>query len=433
MKAPTMHMHATPLRTLVTAIALAAAGVVHAQNYENPVGLKAGDFVPAAMLQGALYTVDSNVTIEGGLPRFTIKSQYGTWQARGREMLEIRVSELPAFAQLDKISKTDEFGKAAGLALAAPVEAVGQLVSHPIDTVGNIASGIGLLASRIGNLAGAGASKVGDRVSGDIKDQKQILKPAAASDGIAEPRVVTGDPLGYNQERRNWAKQLKVDPYTNNAVLSDKLGDFARASFAGKFPVNVTIGVVAAPLSYAVEFNQAGQLEAYEYPAIDVETRNTSRLKAMGIEGLPVRTLLRNNYFTPTLQTSLVLALESLGNVAGRADLVGFASRAASDIEARYVINSLLLLTQHSRTVAPVTSVRGADNVIAGTTAAGKLIIPVPMDYIPWVKPVDDFAHRTDLTGSGRSLLVAGKVTPQAKQELAKLGWLVTDNLGVVR
>ena len=153
----------------------------------------------------------------------------------------------------------------------------------------------------------------------------------------------------------------------------------------------------------------------------------------MGIEGLPVRTLLRNNYFTPTLQTSLVLALESLGNVAGRAEIIGFASRAASDIEARYVINSLVLLTQYGRTVAPVSSVRGADNVIAGTTAAGKLIIPVPMDYIPWVKPVDDFAHRTDLTGSERRLLVAGKVTPQAKQELAKLGWLVTDNLGVAR
>ena len=433
MKIPMTRRYAIPLRTLVAAVAFAAAGVASAQSYENPVGLKAVDFVPAALLQGPLHTVDSNVTIEGGLPRFTIKSQYGTWQARGREMLEIRVSELPAFAQLDKISKTDEFGKAAGLALAAPVEAVGQLISNPVDTVGNIASGIGLLASRIGNLAGAGASKVGDRVSGDIKDQKQILKPAAASVGIAEPRVVTGDPLGYNQERRNWAKQLKVDPYTNNAVLSDKLGDFASASFAGKFPVNVTIGVVAAPLSYAVEFNEAGKLEAYQYPVLDVEARNTARLKTMGIEGLPVRTLLRNRYFTPTLQTSLVLALESLGNIAGRADVIGFASRAASDIEARYVINSVLLLIQHSRAVAPVTSVRGADNVIAGTTAAGKLIIPVPMDYIPWVKPVDDFAHRTDLTGSERRLLVAGNVTPQAKQELAKLGWLVTDNFGAVR
>jgi hypothetical protein len=55
------------------------------------------------------------------------------------------------------------------------------------------------------------------------------------------------------------------------------------------------------------------------------------------------------------------------------------------------------------------------------------------MDYIPWVKPVDDFAHRTDLTGSERRVLVSGMVTPQAKEELAKLGWQVSDNLAAGR
>jgi hypothetical protein len=433
MKTFTQLTHPMPLRTLVAAIAFTAAGMANAQGYENPTNLKAADFVPAPMLQGPLYSVDEAVTLEGGLPRFTIKSQYGEWQARGREMLEIRISELPAFVQVDKISKTDEFAKAAGKALAAPVEAVGELVTHPVDTVSNIGSGIGLLASRIGNMAGQAVNKVGDTVSGDTKAQKPILKEQAMSEGVAKPRAIIGGPLGYNSARRDWAQQLKVDPYTNNAALSDKLGDLAAASFAGSFPVNLTLGMVAAPLQYAVQFNQQGQLEAYQYSPIDIEMRNTDRLKKMGVEGLPVRTLLRNSYFTPTLQTSLVLALESLGNVSGRIAVVEFASRAASDIEARYVINSVAMLTQYSRTVTPITVVQAADNVLAAGTADGKMIIPVPMDYIPWVKPVDDFAHRTDLTGSERRVLVSGMVTPQAKEELAKLGWQVSDNLAAGR
>jgi len=434
MKTLTILKHQIPLRALVAAIAFTAAGIANAEGYENPVDLKASDFVPASMLQGALYSVDDKVTFEVGLPRYTIHSQYGTWQARGREMLEIRISELPAFVQFDKISKTDEFAKAAGQALAAPVEMAGELIAHPVDTVGNMASGIGLIASRVVNMAGSAVTKTTDTVSGDTKAQKPILKQQAAmSEGVAKPRAIIGGPLGYNQKRREWAQQVKVDPYTNNAPLSDKLGDFAAASFAGSFPVNIALGVVAAPLQYAVEFNQQGQLEAYQYSPIDIEMRNTDRLKKMGIEGLPVRTLLRNSYFTPTLQTALVLALESLGNVSGRTEVVQYASRAASDIEARYVINSVSLLSSYSRTDTPITSVRGADNVLAAATAGGKLIVPVAMDYIPWVKPVDDFAHRTDLKGSERWVLVSGKVTPLAMQELNKLGWRVSENLAAAR
>jgi hypothetical protein len=161
--------------------------------------------------------------------------------------------------------------------------------------------------------------------------------------------------------------------------------------------------------------------------------RNEARLKKMGIEGLPVRTLFRNGYFTPTLQTALVLALESMGNVAGRGEVIAFAARAASETEACYVNNSVMMLSQYSRTAAPLAKIRGADNVIAGETSDGKLIIAAPLDYIPWVQPVDDFARRTDLKGSERWLLISGTVTPRAKQELTTLGWRISDNLATAK
>lgn len=425
MRIITMYMRQFPLLALASAIAFIVAGVANAQDYEGSDDLKAAEFAPSALLQSALHSVDEKVTLEGGLPRFTIRSKYGIWQARGREMLEIRVSELSAFEQLDSISKTDEFTKAAGKALAAPIEVAGGLISNPVDTVNSLASGIGNMANSLANMAGSAATRVSDTVNGDTGVQKPILEPVAMCEGTAAPRTVIDGPFGYHAALREWAQQLKIDPYTNNAALSNKLDDFAAASFIGSFPVNVTIGIVAAPLSYAVQFNQAAQLEAYQLSPGDIETRNEARLKKMGVDGLPLRTFFRNSYFTPTLQTSLVLALESLGNVLGRTEVIAFASRAASDIEARYVINSVLLLAQHSRTDMAVTSVRGADNVIVGITANGRLIIPMPMDYIAWNKPVEDFARRTDLDGAERWVLVPGKVTPQAMQELKRFGWHV--------
>lgn len=428
-----MYMRQILFCTLISAIAFVAAGAANAQDYESLSDLNAAEFAPPALLQSPLHNVDEKVTLEGGLPRFTIRSKYGTWQARGREMLEIRVSELPAFEQLDSISKTDEFTKAAGKAIAAPVEVASDLLTRPVDTVNSLASGIGNMASSLVNMAGSAATRVSDTVNGDMGAQKPILEPVAMCEGTAPPRAVINGPFGYHATLREWAQKLKVDPYTNNAALSGKLDDFAAASFVGSLPVNITIGIVAAPLSYAVQFNQAAQLEAYQLSPGDIETRNEARLKKMGVEGLPVRTLFRNGHFTPTLQTSLVLALESLGDITGRAEVIVFASRAASDIEARYVINSVLLLAQHGRTGMPIVSVRSAENVIAGATADGKLIIPMPMDYIAWIRPVEDFARRADLNGSERWVLVAGKVTPQAMQELTNLGWHVAGHMAAAR
>ena len=419
-------------RSLVAAVTLAIAGTAAAQNYDSLTNIKAAQFAPATLLKGPFHTVDENITVAGAQPNFTIRSQYGVWEARGHEMLSIRVSELPAFEQLAKVSKSDEFMKSAGNAVMAPVQAVGALIERPVETTGNIFSGIGLIATRIGRVAEQGVDRVDDSVAGNAPAKKEILKPVPPPLGTMAPRSVIGDPLGYNDQRRQWAQRLKVDPYTFNGKLSDQLGQVAGVTFASSFPVNMVVSSVIAPLYYAQQFNEQATLEAYQTPPLDIGTRNEARLKAMGIEGLPVRTLFRNNYYTPTLQTALVLAMESMGNVAGRDQIVVFAARAVSETEARYVNNSVMMLAQYHRT-SPLAKVRGAQNVIFGETADGKLIIAAPYDYIPWIQPVDDFSKRADLKGTERLLLISGQTTPRAIQELTARGWKVSDKLAVAK
>ena len=133
------------------------------------------------------------------------------------------------------------------------------------------------------------------------------------------------------------------------------------------------------------------------------------------------------------MQPASVCELESRGNGAGRDQAIVFAARAASETEARYVNNSVMMLNHYGRTVVPLTVIRGADNVLAGETRDGKLVVAAPLDYLPWVQPLDDFARRTDLKGTERWLLVSGKVTPLAQQELAALAWRVSDKLATAR
>lgn len=421
-----------PIRFLLTTIAAAfalAGGSLHAQqSYEQPE-TRASALAPPELLGGPDFQVDANVVWEGPMPRFTINSKYGSWQATGREMLGVRVSEIPAFSQLDKVSKSDAFASALGNAAVQPIKVAGDLITNPVDTVGNMFTGIGNLVNRAGRTVGNAAQNASD---GSAPAGKGIGQQASTDQGTAQPGSIS-DPFGYNAARRDWAKKVKIDPYTSNAALSAKLGDVAQASFLGGFAVDVTLGIVIAPVHYAAEAYQQGTQEAYQFPPVDVEMRNEERLKRMGIEGRQVRDFFRNRYFTPTLQTALVVALDSLGNVEGRGDVILFATNAVSEIQARYVISSVMLLAQANKTIAPLAKVIPLGNVIGASTREAKLVVAAPFDLLSWTKLVDDFARRPDLAGPQRSLLVTGAVTPRARQELASLGWSVSDNLGGFR
>ena len=56
-------------------------------NLRDADRLKASELAPAALLKGPFHSVDENVTIVGAQANFIIRSQYGTWEARGHEML----------------------------------------------------------------------------------------------------------------------------------------------------------------------------------------------------------------------------------------------------------------------------------------------------------------------------------------------------------
>src|SRR5262245_50890680 len=113
---------------LMLSSARPAAPVLAQSGFEVPPVFKASDVAPPAMLRGRRFTVDERVPVVLLLMRFIVRSDFGVFEAHGRDMLATRVIEVHALDELDKTSKTEEFLKAAGSAAARPVKAAANMV-----------------------------------------------------------------------------------------------------------------------------------------------------------------------------------------------------------------------------------------------------------------------------------------------------------------
>jgi hypothetical protein len=269
-------------RGIAAALALAAAmlwwgggwgTVAHAQSgFETPPVLQASELAPPYLLQGPTFTVDPQVPIVGMLGHFTIRADVGTFEAHGREMLRIRVGELHAIAQIERMSKSDVFLQAAANAVERPVESMTNILENPVKKAQGMSGGIERFFGRVE----LGAQQLDTAVSApapSTTDQAELIAQRVGG--------LTANVFGYEAERRALAKSLGVDPYTTNLVLAKKLSDMAWVAFSGRVGVNTLISVFV-PASIAISATSFTNSLIYDTPAADLIVRNQQQLLAMG-------------------------------------------------------------------------------------------------------------------------------------------------------
>jgi hypothetical protein len=418
-------MSSTPstLRIVAMMMAIAAAIPATAQTpamHEAAPRLAAALLAPAVLLSGPLHSVGEPVAIENYMGRFEMQTPFGRFNLASVEMLAIRVSELAAIEALEQVNRSEAFQQALGRSALAPVQLVGNAITDPGGTVENVASGVGTVLGRIGRLAATGAHAVGDTASNIVRSQPGTQSAAGQDEPV--PPSFTGDPFGFNRARREWAKSLNIDPYTTNPVLRTRLDSAARATFAGNFMVGATIGLVAAPLQYATGFDGVVRDSVWNVPVIDLVAQNEAKLRGMGIEGRLVRDFFRNRWFTPTLQTALVAALEKLPQVRGRYTVIRAATATRGEARARALVGAVSMLSRH-HALAPLSAIRMSGIVAIGSTAGGELVVATDLDYVWWNAESQEFAERADLAAKRRTLLVSGLASARAVEELGRAHW----------
>jgi len=415
------------------------AGAQARAAYESPPTLSARDLEPAERLQGPGYQVDDAVPTDGFLATFTVRSDHGVFTARGPRMLEIRLGEVAAMRQLEAMSKSDVFVQGFKGSATELGQEVKQLVTNPVDTVKGIPEGVGRFFERVGRGAKTGAQKLSA-----AKAEQQAPGPPPAGPGAqlpggaqapgAKPEVsvtaeaasaagrVTRDAYGYDDKRRELAREVRVDPYTTNPVLAKQLDDVAWAAFAGGLGITALKSVAPASMVLSTSTMLTGWV--YDVPPGDLKVRNEKTLLAMGVSQEAVDHLLRHRWYTLTLQSGLVRGLDRLTGVAGRPDVMPLALTVESEEQARFVVGTVEMLAQYHETVAPLgrLEVRGT---VVGRTKAGGLAVAAPVDYVAWTERLHRFASRQDLAAKARSLWLSGQLTPLARMRLTEAGWVV--------
>ena len=166
--------------------------------------------------------------------RFKITSDFGSYEAEGREMLAVRVHEIQALAQLSEISQGEAFAKAMGQSAKNTGKAVANVATKPVETAQAVPQGVGRFFKGVGKSAKKGAQSVGETVAGD-DDASDGSQKSTGQKAEGAAKAVTG----ASKAKRGWAKQAQVDPYSSNAPLQKKLDDLATASTAGGLTMKI--------------------------------------------------------------------------------------------------------------------------------------------------------------------------------------------------
>jgi hypothetical protein len=419
-----MNRSSRPLwKTLVIAALLGLTAVtLPADQFERPPTLPAQVLVPASLISGEGFHVDQQVPTDGLMAHFIIRSDVGIFPANSIEMLKIRVAEIPAIIELTKTSKTKVFAQSLARNAVTPVTAAGQMVMHPVDTVTGLPSGVGRFFGRVG-LAGQ-------------KLKQSVTEPEEASAGQKAGQFgtsavqATRNVFGYEQERRELAKKLHVDPYTTNPVLSKQLDDFALTAFRAHVGVTTTMSVFI-PGSMAITATRVVSSWVWDTPKADLIVRDQNSLEQLQVPETVIKQFMGNPVFPLSVQTAFINNLERLSGVPGSVKAVELASTVDSEVQARFLTDSVGMLARYNATQTPIARLL-VRRAIVGQDRNGAIVVQAPVDYVSWTELVSSFAHRPDLATSRRTIWITGQLSPISRQNFRALRWTTNERVNPI-
>ncbi len=387
--------------------------------YEEPPVINVADLLPTTPLSGPGFSVQPQAPTNGAMGQYTIvadatvfRNDAGTYEVESLDLLKIRLSEIPAIAQLENISETGVFAKAFASSAVRPVADAANMVVHPMDTVTGLPSGVGELFGRVTLGAGEIASTASNSFG------------SGAAAGETANATLTA--LGYDQVRRDLARKLHVDPYTSDPILAKKLNKVAWVMFSARMTVDTAM--MAVPGSMIITGVEFTDDTVYQTPKADLIILVEKQMKKIGLSDAEVATFSHNPAIPLSLQVSAAKDLEALGDIPGRRAAAVAIANVMTEYQARFLVTSVHMLDQWSQQKSPITRIQ-VPGVLVARDQNGTAILPAPVDYLSWTQRIAGFATDPQLMAlRNRVLWITGKMTPLARQQLAANGWSVRES-----
>jgi hypothetical protein len=419
-------MKGTAPRPVLAVVALASASLALAAAYEAPRTFPASEILKPSQVKGPHFTVAPTVKIDGYFQLFDLTTDWGPLEAEGRGMLFNRINEVGALAQLDEVSKSEVFLKAAGTSVLK----VGKGVSAAVKDPGATAKGVGTGVKRFGTNLGRKAKRAGDQAVDSVKTDEggkeaeggksSADKAAAAGAGVANSA------LGVSSAARKWAQKVGADPYTTNPVLKKALTDIGQIDAAGGIAAKVAVPIPMVVSGTAKVGNLVWSKDPEELLKL-----NEQKLKEMGVGADGVKQLYLSKGFTLTLHTRLASSLREV-SVPGCADYVSTAAEADTEREGAFFAESAEMLARLHAT-APVAAVLTDSRALVAKTKDGRAIVLLPVDWVQWTaayeKALGEVEKRAkaELGATKLELRMTGTMSAAARKEMAARGWTVAE------
>ena len=380
-----------------------------AETFEQPPAFDAGKLL-GTKATGPNYRITTPVTSDGLLRIYTLETSYGRIRVLGDQLLRLRLGELAALNQLEKVSTSEAFTNALNNTANVQLKHAGEFIANPVGTIGKAVSGVGLMfnqmASNMNNLGKSGDNPVSDAI-------------------------------GVSTQKRQLAIKLGVDPYTDFDPLSTKLDQMALIQAAGAYPVSGGLLLSGIDFSNA-STNKLGNMPigdiVRDYTIAQILDLNRQRLSAMDVETTAIDALLTNKNYTPLDVTAMVAALDSMKTVEARSIFVARAAFANQKDVAYFMRRRAELLADYQAKTGALVRFVSLGGFPFNETREGKIVGVLPIDIISWTQntsraalAITDAIKRSNASGQPE-LRITGRATSLAKQRLKDLGWALVEN-----
>jgi hypothetical protein len=419
--------------------------------FEKPSTLSASSVLPAHLLKGPYHTVKEKVISDGYFNSYTIESQFGIFEVEGYALLETRVGELVALAELDKLSSSSVFADAAykagkGIVLA-PVNIVKKTAKHVSDpqkmkeTIAAVPEGAERLFSWVYRQGKRGVNAIGDafssseseETSANKKDEKKKSTGEAVADTVDQGASFGLKFIGYTKRQREWFRKLKVNPYTSNETLRDEIMRVAgiETAVGTAFRFVPGLGLLGELSTFNTWYERAEKLSLYEDPDT-IGKKNQKELLELGVPEDLITEFLQNKAYSPWTRRFISASLTALGpNVKGHEAFIRAANQAKNEPSALYFVSiAEALEKRHQKT--PLVRLVASTHLPGAITKDKTLYIPLSVDYLFWTEQVaqifKDFRAQIpkDPPYTKIQVTIRGKATPRARQALEALGAAVS-------
>jgi hypothetical protein len=397
-----------PLGAAATAfsVALATASTSFAGDFEQPPSFSAAEVLPPNLLHRRYYRLDERVGLENSQYVFRVHTIWGSLVIRGSDLLRVRAREMAATARLERVSGPETATISAVSTALKPVETAKDLITTPVQTVGDTVRGVG-----------------------------HIFGSANAAMNAADPHKegIIASVTGSSAARRKLAFDLGVDPNTSFPPLSKQLTRLATASAFGETGANVGLSFIAGPAGIAIGATGTSNSlrEALrDKTAAELERDGRQVLARIGVAKATIETFYANAILTPTDKAIIVKALESLHRAGGCSIFVASAARARTINMGYFYRRQAELIASYAKRIAPVQRFVRLGGTPMLQTSKGTVSL-LPVDYLIWTPQLADLATGANRDRGGQGvgeIWIAGKASPMASAKLAELGWTVVPN-----